>query len=559
MLALRLRRLDWRSSLQLGALLTAVGYLVVWPMFRLVQEATRNGNQAATDARHIAGLGEVIWTTVELAIGSVVISLVLGVALALVATRLPRRWAWMGMLPVLPLVIPAVANVVGWALLLSPKVGYLNAFIRAVLGMDPNGSGPIDIYSKPWIIIITGFALTSFMYVFIRSGLANMNAELLEAGAVFGSTPSRVLRTVTLPLLRPVILYGSGITLLLALGQFTAPLLLGPQENIRVLTTVIYDRTANPPIDYGVAAVLATPLLLAGLVIVGLQRLSLRDEGRYVTQGGRASRSSLRPTAWSIVPVTVYAIVALGLPLFGLTVVALSPFYSRHIQTDKFTFANFTQVFHDPQLSGAIRNSLVLAVGGVLIVLLVGYLVAELMRREDTPALLRRTLEFITFLPLGVPAVVFGAGFLFAYTRGPFVLYGTNFVILLVYITLMLPYATRFVISSRSALGTVFEESARVAGASRLRCHLTIVLPLVRAALGGAAALMFVLLTHEFSASLLVRSTRTNVMGTVLFDLWTSTSYPIVAAMALVMCVIAAVGVALAFAVGGGRRMAENL
>ena len=48
---------------------------------------------------------------------------------------------------------------------------------------------------------------------------------------------------------------------------------------------------------------------------------------------------------------------------------------------------------------------------------------------------------------------------------------------------------------------------------------------------------MFVLLTHEFAASLLVRSPTTQVMGTVLFDYYTNGSYPLVAAIALVMTV----------------------
>ena len=73
----------------------------------------------------------------------------------------------------------------------------------------------------------------------------------------------------------------------------------------------------------------------------------------------------------------------------------------------------------------------------------------------------------------------------------------------------------------------------------------------MRATIGGAAALMFVLLTHEFAASLLVRSPTTQVMGTVLFDFYVNGSYPLVAAIALVMTGITAVGVAVALMVGG--------
>ena len=42
----------------------------------------------------------------------------------------------------------------------------------------------------------------------------------------------------------------------------------------------------------------------------------------------------------------------------------------------------------------------------------------------------------------------------------------------------------------------------------------------------SAVALMFILLTHEFAASLLVRASTTQVMGTLLFDMWQNGSYP---------------------------------
>ena len=65
---------------------------------------------------------------------------------------------------------------------------------------------------------------------------------------------------------------------------------------------------------------------------------------------------------------------------------------------------------------------------------------------------------------------------------------------------------------------------------------------------------MFVLLTHEFAASLLVRSPTTQVMGTVLYDYWSNGSYPLVAAIALVMTGVTALGVVAGDAVRRVRR-----
>ncbi len=60
--------------------------------------------------------------------------------------------------------------------------------------------------------------------------------------------------------------------------------------------------------------------------------------------------------------------------------------------------------------------------------------------------------DLITALPLGIPAVIFGVGFLLTYTQPPFILYGTRTVIILVYVVLMLPFATRLQMTALLAL-----------------------------------------------------------------------------------------------------------
>jgi iron(III) transport system permease protein len=115
----------------------------------------------------------------------------------------------------------------------------------------------------------------------------------------------------------------------------------------------------------------------------------------------------------------------------------------------------------------------------------------------------------------------------------------------------MLPFTTRMQLSGMLALGKTYLEASRVSGASQLATDLRITLPLMRSTLGGAAALMFVLLSHEFTASVLVRSPLNQVMGTVLFDYWQNGSYPLVAAIALIMTGVTAIGVLAATVFGG--------
>jgi iron(III) transport system permease protein len=144
-------------------------------------------------------------------------------------------------------------------------------------------------------------------------------------------------------------------------------------------------------------------------------------------------------------------------------------------------------------------------------------------------------------------------GFLMTYTNKPFVLYGTKWVIVLVYITLMIPFATRMILSGLAALGDAYIEAARVSGAGVVRTHLQILAPLLRPTFGGALALMFILLSHEFAASLLVRAPTVNVMGTILYDYYENGGYPLVAVISLIMVGVTTAGVIVALIIGGSE------
>lgn len=539
------------------ALAVGLGYLVVVPLVRLQTRSFADGADAYHRAFDVSGFGETVKMTVFLALGSLAIAMVLGTALAWAAVRLPRRWGWLSIFPILPIVLPPVANVTGWAFLLSPRVGYVNQWLRATpfFGGD---TGPIDVFTKPWIVIVTGLALTSFVYVFVRAGLSRINFELIEACQVSGAGPTRAFFGTILPLLRPSLLYGGAVALLLGLGQFTPPLLLGSRHGVRVLATEVY-RVSGASSDFALGGALASPLLLAGVAVVLVQRRLLGAQERFATEIGKGTRQVGRTSPTAAVPLVLFGVLGVLLPLFALVVVAFSPFWNGSIDVSSMTLRHFGDLFDFPGAVGAIRRSITLSIVGVLVALPVGFATAELLYRRRSNRFVRGLVDVTVNLPLGVPAVVFGAGFLYTYTQGPFVLYGTNWVIVLVYVTLMLPYATRLQLAARIALGNSYEEASRVSGAGPIRTIVEIVVPLTRSALSGAAALMFVLLSHEFAASLFVRSSRSQVMGTILFDIWNAGTYGLVAAMALVMCTVTTVGVLIAVWLGGGLKTLDQI
>jgi iron(III) transport system permease protein len=546
-----LRRLA--SRLAILAFMGGIGYLTIYPLVRLQYLALKDGAQPYADAYTRADVWRTIRYTIYLGVGSLLIALVLGTALAWAASSLPRRLRLLRAVPVLPIVLPPVAAVLGWAFLLSPTPGYLNQLLRH-LPWWSGFEGPFDIYTIPWIVIITGLALASFVYLFVSAGLENISEELIEAAYVSGSTRTGAFFRIILPLLRPALVYGTGVALLLGLGQFTAPLLLGANQGVTVLTTDMYLQTQQIPPQYGVAAAIGSPLLVFGIFILFANRVLLGNHARFITHGGKGGFKPAGRGSWAAaVAILLYGVFATFLPIAALVIVSMSRFWSGIFDPGQWTLATWRTVTTASGLMPAIYNSIYLSLIAAGITLPIAYIAALFLRKQREHRIVGPILDFVVAMPLSIPAVIFGVGFLLTYTSEPFVLYGTRWVIVLVYITLMIPFATRMILAGLAALGDTYSEAARVCGAGLLRTHLSILLPLLRPTIGGASALMFILLSHEFAASLLVRAPTVNVMGTILYDYYENGGYPLVAVISLIMVGVTTAGVLAALVIGGSE------
>lgn len=548
----------WRERLPWIALTAAVAFLVFLPVVPLQRRALENGAAGVRGALALDGVGGMFLTTIILGIGALAVALVLGTSLALAMDAMgPRTRRLMAFLPVLPMIIPGVAHVVGFAFLFSPENGYVNALLRATPLFDGT-TGPINVYSQFWIIVYTGTNLAAFVYLFVFAGLRNLGNDYARAARANGAGPARVLLTITLPLLRPVFVYASAVCFLLALGQFTGPLILGRREGLDVLTVRMYELSAQYPIDYPVVAALGSPLILLAVALVFVQRRLIGNDSRFVGTG-----ASSTPTAvgrWTNLGASAFVLgftlLSAVAPLIALVLVALSPFWSSTITAGDLTLQNFSIVIEDRVFVESVFTSLFASIAAVAAVLPLGTLIAlGIYNRDRLWKPLPAVLDFLANIPLTMPGALLGFGFLFAYSSPSIGLYATMTGLVIAYLTIMIPYATRYQLATLVALGRTTIESSRVSGAGPLRTFIHIVLPLARAGMASSAAIMFVLLIHEFGVSLLIRSAEVNVMSVVLFEQYDAGGYPQVAVIALAMTLITAAGVFVALLFGGSRAL----
>lgn len=530
-----------------------VGFLVLSPVLQLQWRAFLDGGSAFARMQDLPRIGTTLSTTVVLAILSSVLAVFMGTLLAWCASMLPQRVRRVGELaPLLPLVVPAVAAVTGWIFLLSPRVGYLNMALRSLPGLDTLEEGPFDIYSVTGIIIITGMLLSSFVYVFVFTGLKNMGQELEAAAAACGASPTMRFFTITLPLLRPSIIFATGVVFLLGLGQFTAPLLLGRTAKIDVLTTEMFYLTERFPVDFGLGAALGFPILALGLLVVLFQKLALGEQRRFVVVSARSKYNVRETRWWAAVVIGLYLLITTVLPLLALIYVSVSPFWTGSLIVPELTLRHWSSVLGNRGLVDAIWTSVKTSVIGIAILIPLGFFMAfALLQSTRIAKPVRMAIDLFATLPIAVPASLMGFGLLFVYSQPPIQIYGTTAVLVVTYVTLMIGHSTRLQFTTLVATGQEFLEASKASGAGPIRSLFQVLLPMCRKGIAATAALTFVLLFHEFSASLMVRSARTQVIGSVMYDVWAGGIYSQVAVLALIMVVVTVVGVCIAGWLGG--------
>ncbi|GAY07653.1 iron ABC transporter permease [Pseudonocardia sp. N23] len=539
---------------QWALLALAMAALILWPLVKLQARVVDDLPGALGRMVAIPGLGRIYLDTVIIAAGSTAVAVVSGTGLAWCLTRVPRRlYKWMSLLPIVPLLMPSVASVQGWSYLLSPRTGIINRYLRE-WGIGSGDSGPLDVYSMAGIILLTGIILTSFVFMFVSASLRQRGAELEAAAAACGASPGRTFLTVTLPMMRPALVYSTAIVLLLALGQFTVPLLLGTPDRIDVVSTAVYKVSADYPVDYSVGGALAVPLLLVGLVVILVQRRALRDERRYVSVSARSRQVGLTTSRWALVPIVGYLVVAVILPLGALVSVSLSPFWSGRISPSTFTLDNWVSVWSDRNTVGAITTTLYALLITLVIVLPLSYLVSvALLRRTRVPGSVRLIVDILSSIALCMPVSLLGFAFLFTYSEAPFRLYGTTAMVVVAYVTLTIPFAIRPQLSALTAIGPEYAEASRISGAGSLGTARRISFPLIRSGLGVSAALVTIIVAHEFTVSLMVTSPTRRVIGSLLYDETINGSAPDVAVLSLLMLAVTLVGIAISWVIAGGN------
>ena len=236
--------------------------------------------EAASDDR----FRDALMRTIVFAAVTVPFELATGVALALIMQRATRGRALIRAAALLPWAIPTVVAALLWRFMFDSQAGILNVPLRQI-GLV---SASFDWFVGPvaaWVPIALADIWKSapFVAVLALAGLQTIDPALYEAAAVDGATRTRQFFTITLPLLRPVLVVAAAFRTLDALRLFDLAYVLtggGPGSATEPLSLYAFVALMQRlRFGYGSAISISVFLLTLAFALLWVRALGRTAEG----------------------------------------------------------------------------------------------------------------------------------------------------------------------------------------------------------------------------------------------------------------------------------------
>ncbi len=435
-------------------------------------------------------------------------------------------------------VTPPFLGAVAWELLAAPNSGLLNQLYRYVAGAESDAH-LFNIYSLGGIIFVISCYTFPFVFVLVANALDTMPGELEDASAILGAKPWITARRVTIPLALPAVVAGSLIAFLQAMTLFGSPAILALPAGFHTMTTKIWSLFQYPP-KLELAAAAAVPLLLLTVLLLQAQKFILGRRGYSVIGGKYGAPRRVELKAWRWAALAFCLLVLLNpvfLPYLALLNAAFSPNATTLVTPSSFTLHNIVFVFTELSSTQlALKNTVILgtatATVGTILALVIAYVAT---RRVFSGS---RLLGFLATAPVAIPGIVLGVGLFLSYTRPPFVLYGTLWILLIAFLTINLPSAYQQLQAAFATVHPELEEASRILGATRLQALRQITAPLLRSGVIATWCFIFIGVMRELSAAIVLFTSQTKVLSVLIYDLNESGDLAAISVLGIAMLVI---------------------
>jgi iron(III) transport system permease protein len=326
---------------------------------------------------------------------AIVVPLAFLYAYALTRAVLPMRWLFQGV-ALIPIFAPSLLPGIALIYLFGTQ-----GFFKALLG---GGS----IYGIDGIVIAQVFYCFPHATLILVTALATADARLYEAADVLGAGKLRVFFTVTLPGAKYGLISAALVVFTLVITDFGIAKVIG--GNFNVLATDVYKQVIGQQ-NFSMGAVVGMVLLAPAALAFVVDRMVQRKQVALLTARAvplvprpKLGRDIFFAIFCTIVALAILAI--LGMAIWG-SLIKYWP-YNLSLTLDNYEFAKF-----DANGWESYWNSVEMAVGAAAFGTALMFTGAWLNEKTRGFGAARGIVQFLAFLPMAVPGLVLGLGYIF--------------------------------------------------------------------------------------------------------------------------------------------------
>jgi iron(III) transport system permease protein len=444
-------------------------------------------------------VGELLLNTVLLTVCTVPLCLVFGVGGAWLVerTNLRGRRIWAVLLAA-PLAVPAFVNSYAW--------------VSAIPSLGGLGSG----------VLIATLSYFPLVYIPAAATLSRLDPAIEQSAASLGLGAWRTFFRVVLPQLRIAMTGGALLVALHLLAEYGAFAMI----RFDTFTTAImvqYQSTFN-----GAAGNMLASVLVFFCLLLLLAEVRSRGTARYARIGSGAQAKALRlplhayqlPSQLFLLALTA---LAFGLPLFFVL---------------RWTLTGGLAAWEDTEFLPALFATLGYGLAGAAATTVVAFPMAYLAVRH--PNWFSKSLELSNYVTSSMPGIVVALAFVTVSIRLVPGIYQTAGVLVAAYVLLFLP---RALVNLRAGLAQApkeLDEAAQALGKPPLLSFIRVTLRLTAPAAAGGAALVFLAIANELTATLLLSPNGTRTLATEFWSKSSEIDYAGAAPYALLMILLSA-------------------
>ncbi|MHB1200517.1 MAG: putative 2-aminoethylphosphonate ABC transporter permease subunit [Polaromonas sp.] len=478
---------------------------------------------------------ESLWNSlwVSAAVTLITVPLAFAFAYALARSCMPGKALFRG-ITLIPLLAPSLLSAISLIYWFGNQ-GVLKSWMQRV--------GIEQIYGAPGIVIAESFAVLPHAMMILVTALSLSDARLYEAASAMGTRATRKFFTITLPGAKYGLISAALVTFTLVMTDFGIPKVIG--GNFNVLATDVFKLVIGQQ-DFAKGAVVAIVLLVPAALTFAVDHYVSRRQTAMLT--ARAVPYRPKPSRGYDWAMTAYcsAVAFLVLAMLGMAVFgSFATFWPYNLTP---SLRHYTLGLVDAEVGVGFINSLKMAAGTALFGTALVFVSAYLLEKTKGMDALRSLVRMLAMLPMAVPGLVLGLGYIFFFNAPDNPLNGLYRTLTLLTMSAIVHFYTTGHLTAVTALKGLDSEFEAVSASLKVPFFKTfwrVTLPICTPALIDIARYFFINAMTTISAVVFLYSPETKVASIAILNLDEAGETGAAAAMAVLIAVVSALATLL--------------